>query len=87
MPTCRISAPKIAPTKSRVVGFALGYLGGGLLLAVNLALVVLAPRIGITTGLAVRLSLLSAGHLVGRVRADHVYAAQNAAGGAGAAAR
>src|SRR5689334_15782656 len=43
------------------LGFALGYLGGGLLLAVNLALVVLAPQIGITTGLAVRLSLLSAG--------------------------
>ncbi len=43
------------------LGFALGYLGGGLLLAANLALVVLAPRIGITTGLAVRLSLLSAG--------------------------
>jgi UMF1 family MFS transporter len=42
-------------------GFALGYLGGGLLLAANLALVVFAPKIGISTGLAVRLSLLSAG--------------------------
>jgi UMF1 family MFS transporter len=42
-------------------GFALGYLGGGLLLALNLALVVFAPRLGITTGLAVRISLLSAG--------------------------
>lgn len=43
------------------LGFALGYLGGGLLLAANLALVVFAPQIGIDTGLAVRLSLLSAG--------------------------
>ncbi len=42
-------------------GFALGYLGGGLLLALNLLLVLSAERIGITTGLAVRLSLLSAG--------------------------
>jgi UMF1 family MFS transporter len=43
-------------------GFALGYLGGGLLLAVNLALVVLGPTyLGISTGLAVRISLLSAG--------------------------
>jgi UMF1 family MFS transporter len=42
-------------------GFALGYLGGGLLLAANLALVVFAPKLGISTGLAVRLSLLSAG--------------------------
>src|SRR5262245_10689383 len=42
-------------------GFALGYLGGGLLLAANLALVIAAPSIGISTGLAVRLSLLSAG--------------------------
>ncbi|HXT63436.1 MAG TPA: MFS transporter [Pyrinomonadaceae bacterium] len=42
-------------------GFAWGYLGGGLLLALNLALVFLAERIGISTGMAVRLSLLSAG--------------------------
>ena len=42
-------------------GFALGYLGGGVLLALNLALVLSAERIGITTALAVRLSLLSAG--------------------------
>jgi UMF1 family MFS transporter len=41
-------------------GFALGYLGGGILLAANLALVTLKP-FGISTGLAVRLSLLSAG--------------------------
>jgi MFS transporter, UMF1 family len=41
-------------------GWALGYLGGGLLLAANLALVTLAGSVGISTGLAVRLSLLSA---------------------------
>jgi UMF1 family MFS transporter len=42
-------------------GFALGYLGGGLLLAANLALVAAAPALGIARGLAVRLSLASAG--------------------------
>ncbi|HEX8141936.1 MAG TPA: MFS transporter [Pyrinomonadaceae bacterium] len=42
-------------------GFALGYLGGGLLLALNFLFVSLAPRLGISTGMAVRLSLLSAG--------------------------
>ncbi len=42
-------------------GFALGYIGGGLLLALNLALVTLAEKIGITVSMAVRISLLSAG--------------------------
>ncbi len=42
-------------------GYALGYLGGGLLLALNLALVSLAETLGISKGMAVRLSLLSAG--------------------------
>ena len=42
-------------------GFAWGYLGGGLLLALNLALVTAAGPLGIGKGLAVRLSLLSAG--------------------------
>lgn len=42
-------------------GFALGYLGGGLLLALNFIFVAIAPRLGISTGMAVRLSLLSAG--------------------------
>lgn len=41
-------------------GYAVGYLGGGLLLAVNLALVSAADRLGLSTGLAVRISLLSA---------------------------
>lgn len=43
------------------LGFAVGYLGGGLLLAANLALLGLAGRLGISQELAVRLSLLSAG--------------------------
>ncbi len=42
-------------------GYALGYLGGGLLLALNLALVSGASTLGISKGLAVRLSLASAG--------------------------
>jgi MFS transporter, UMF1 family len=42
-------------------GYALGYLGGGLLLAVNLALVSTADGLGLSKGLAVRLSLASAG--------------------------
>ncbi len=42
-------------------GYAAGYIGGGLLLALNLGLVLGAKKIGISTGLAVRLSLLSAG--------------------------
>jgi UMF1 family MFS transporter len=42
-------------------GFAYGYLGGGLLLALNLALVVGAESLGISKGMAVRVSLLSAG--------------------------
>ena len=42
-------------------GFAYGYLGGALLLVVNLLLVLQAERLGLSTGLAVRLSLLSAG--------------------------
>jgi MFS transporter, UMF1 family len=42
-------------------GYALGYLGGGLLLLANLALVQGAGAIGLGGGLAVRLSLASAG--------------------------
>lgn len=42
-------------------GFAWGYLGGALLLAINLAFVFTAPRFGISTGMAIRISLLSAG--------------------------
>ncbi len=42
-------------------GWALGYLGGGLLLALNLGLLQLHESIGISEGMAVRISLLSAG--------------------------
>lgn len=42
-------------------GYAFGYLSGGLLLTINLALVLGAPRLHISADLAVRLSLLSAG--------------------------
>src|SRR5918996_235653 len=42
-------------------GFAYGYLGGAIVLALNLLLVLNAERLGISTGLAIRLSLLSAG--------------------------
>jgi UMF1 family MFS transporter len=57
---CRIASPN---ERDRVSsrGWALGYLGGGLLLALNLVLLTLAPRLGISAGAAVRVSLLSAG--------------------------
>src|SRR6185369_13950334 len=42
-------------------GYAYGYLGGAILLALNLLLVSYAEQLGISTGLAVRLSLASAG--------------------------
>jgi len=42
-------------------GFAYGYLGGAILLVLNLMLVLRAEDLGMSTGLAVRLSLLSAG--------------------------
>jgi UMF1 family MFS transporter len=41
-------------------GWALGYLGGGLLLAANLVLVTLHDSLGLSTSTAVRLSLVSA---------------------------
>jgi len=43
------------------MGWALGYLGGGALLALNLLLLSRAPGMGLTTGEAVRISLASAG--------------------------
>lgn len=42
-------------------GWALGYLGGGVLLALNLGLLQLHDSIGLSEGMAVRVSLLSAG--------------------------
>ncbi|MGN6574900.1 MAG: MFS transporter [Nocardioides sp.] len=56
---CEISTPD---ERNRVSsrGWALGYLGGGLLLAANLAVVTLHESLGMSTGMAVRVSLLSA---------------------------
>jgi UMF1 family MFS transporter len=42
-------------------GFALGYIGGGLLLALNLVLFSRAESLGLSTGQAVRICLLSSG--------------------------
>lgn len=58
--------PEIAPPEDRdkvsSQGWALGYLGGGILLAINLVFVqFLAEPLGISTGHAVRISLASAG--------------------------
>ena len=47
-------------------GWALGYLGGGLLLAVNLGVVTLHDAFGLGTGMAVRVCMLLGGALVGR---------------------
>lgn len=42
-------------------GWAMGYLGDGILLALNLALFLLHDKLGIPTGLAIRINLASAG--------------------------
>ena len=57
--------PEIAVPEDRdrvsATGWGIGYMGGGLLLALNLALYLGAERIGISEALAVRISLCSAG--------------------------
>jgi UMF1 family MFS transporter len=57
--------PEIAPPEQRDAissrGWALGYAGGGLLLALNLILLASVKKLGITEALAVRISLASAG--------------------------
>jgi MFS transporter, UMF1 family len=57
--------PEIAPPEERDAvsskGFGIGYIGGGLLLALNLVLYMKAAAIGMSEGLAVRISLCSAG--------------------------
>ncbi len=57
--------PDIASPEDRdrvsSVGWAIGYLGGGLLLALNLYLFSKADSFGLTTGQAVRISLASSG--------------------------
>ncbi len=55
-----IAAPEECDRVSSI-GWALGYLGGGVLLALNLLLVTQAESWGLTTERAVRLSLASAG--------------------------
>lgn len=56
---CEVAAPD---ERDRVSsrGWAFGYLGGGLLLAVNLAVVTLHDSLGLSTAMAVRICLLSA---------------------------
>lgn len=56
---CQIASPDERDSVSSR-GWALGYLGGGLLLAINLALVTIKP-FGLDTETTVRISLLSAG--------------------------
>jgi len=57
--------PDIAPPEQRDAvsskAWGIGYLGGGLLLALNLALFAKADALGISEGLAVRINLASAG--------------------------
>jgi UMF1 family MFS transporter len=57
--------PEIAPPEDRDAvssrGWGAGYVGGGLLLALNLVLYLNAARIGMSEGMAVRISLSSAG--------------------------
>jgi UMF1 family MFS transporter len=55
------NAEKHETDKVSSIGWAMGYLGGGLLLAANLVLFSNAENLGITTGYAIRISLLSAG--------------------------
>lgn len=55
-----IAAPDDRDTVS-ARGWAFGYLGGGLLLALNLVLYTMRDSLGVAEGTAVRLSLLSAG--------------------------
>jgi UMF1 family MFS transporter len=57
--------PDIAPPDDRdrvsSQGWAMGYMGGGLLLALNLALFLMRDSLGLTGGMAVRINLASAG--------------------------
>jgi len=57
--------PEIAPPEQRDAvsskGWAIGYVGGGLLLALNVGLAASAERAGLSAGLVARISLCSAG--------------------------
>ena len=62
-------------------GWALGYLGGGLLLAIDLVLVLAHDTFGLDKAMAVRLCFVTAGALVGRVRVHPVPRAARPAAG------
>ncbi len=57
---CRIAPPDDRDRVSST-GWAFGYLGGGLLLAANFVLMSAYEQVGISYGMAIRISLLSAG--------------------------
>ncbi|CCH77151.1 Major facilitator superfamily permease [Nostocoides japonicum T1-X7] len=57
---CRIAAPDDRDRVSSK-GWAFGYLGGGLLLAINLVMLLVHDSLGMTEGQAARVSILSAG--------------------------
>jgi UMF1 family MFS transporter len=54
---CRIAAPDDRDAVSSR-GWGLGYLGGGLLLALNLAFITMGDSLGIDQGMAARISML-----------------------------
>ena len=69
-------------------GWGIGYIGGGVLLALNLLLFLNAKKVGITEGMAVRISLELVGSLVGGVHdSDAAYVAQSRAGACAAAGK
>ena len=57
---CRVAGPDDRDAVSSR-GWGLGYLGGGLLLALNLGFITMGDSLGIDTGTAARISMLSAG--------------------------
>ncbi len=57
---CHVSRPEDLDRNSSL-GYAMGYVGGGLLLALNTALYFFAPALGIASATAVRLAFLSVG--------------------------
>jgi UMF1 family MFS transporter len=76
--------PARAGDRVSSVGWALGYLGGGLLLLLNLLLFTLRDRIGLDSGSAVRISLASAGLWWGIFTLLPLRRLQNRAAGGGA---
>ena len=66
--------PDIAPPEQRdavsSTGWGIGYLGGGLLLALNLALFAKAKAFGLSESMAVRINLCVGRHLVGALQCD-----------------